>query len=281
MCGSRDVSRSSTVDPVRRQGGAAQAEQRQAGRRDVSPTARGSQGQSPQPRARPDAAQAWLPSGDELGLAIPSFLSPPPPSGCLRPGTRICTRRRPSARSEQMHMQGVGLRVSAQQAGGGAPSPLPPEHSPETRPASRKLSLVGDGAPAADVEGGGGGGGPRPPHSPVALTDRDAATSILWWPSSGASLTMTELTLSFSIHTHLEAEAQEAAAHPRTGQHPRHTHAGHGRGRQCHPSRGPPPASPDPRRCLVLGPRPAGSLPPAGTLRSCSPRAWAPARRQP
>ena len=43
-------------------------------------------------------------------------------------------------------------------------------------------------------------------HSPVALTEREAATSILWWKSSGLSLMMTELMLSFSIQTHLKGE---------------------------------------------------------------------------
>lgn len=43
-------------------------------------------------------------------------------------------------------------------------------------------------------------------HSPVASTEREAATSIRWWTSSGLSLTMTELMLSFSIRTRLKGE---------------------------------------------------------------------------
>ena len=50
------------------------------------------------------------------------------------------------------------------------------------------------------------------PHSPVVFTERDAATSSRWCASSGLSLMMTELMLSFSIQTYLEAELLGEAA---------------------------------------------------------------------
>ena len=53
------------------------------------------------------------------------------------------------------------------------------------------------------------------PHSPVVFTESDAATSSRWCASSGLSLMMTELMLSFSIQTHLKGELPGEAAPPR------------------------------------------------------------------
>lgn len=212
MCGIREVSRSSMVDPADGPGGQAVT---------VGPRAQASH---PACSCPTDARQAELPvrvpqppkgspppkalalivlfgyssspssSGQDLGFALlssqdngkhgrPRSPSPRPCAGSGKAGTLRLKLTPADALRRESRSRAAGVR-------------LLPTSGQTSRPWSQAGSRAGGAAP----------------HSPVVFTERDAATSSRWCVSSGLSLMMTELMLSFSIQTHLEAELLGEAA---------------------------------------------------------------------
>lgn len=228
MCGIREVSRSSMVDPADRPGGGQAVT---AGATPPLPAAtpapcsglppcvqlshRRQAGQSSPVRVpRPPKGN---PPPKALALTLSCLVTPPllPPQAKTWDSPSC-----PAKITESMDGQEVHPCAPAQGTGRLAHSSSQAHTRRCTQKRVQELGRRREAAPdlrtdilpwslAGSREGG------VAPHSPVVFTESDAATSSRWCASSGLSLMMTELMLSFSIQTHLKGELPGEAAPPR------------------------------------------------------------------